>query len=187
MRPRSCLVSLAGRQGPRVTPLRGGDVLRPDLPLTIRLHIAHHEAGHALMGVLLGRKLETVSLSEGHTKFSSPRLEDLLSSTADLNSEEKAFLLDEAKIALSGHLAEIVALGVAHPGGPEFDLLAANRILGRIGLRKGTGAGLQGEIVHVLASHVEALKRIAASLLAENEISQARVVTLLGGSGGNTD
>jgi len=95
---------------------------------TQRWREAVHEAGHAMMAVLLGRAIDYVSLApRPETRLSSPTR---LPKSRPEDSSERAHLEGEAMLALAGLTAERV-LGVAAEDSLAMaaeDLAVASRV-----------------------------------------------------------
>lgn len=146
--------------------------------------IAFHEAGHALMAVLMGREVRSVSLTNRQTVLNSERLGVILSGTGPLSSEDQKHCEEELKIALAGYGGEVVGLGK-----PSFltayddDIRQGNvvhRALRERAGRKGTGNDLQADVTDDLERNRPSLDRIAEALIIEGEIRAERVRELVG-------
>lgn len=148
-----------------------------------RRRIAYHEAGHAVMAVLMGREVQSVSLDDQQIVLNSERLKAILAAIGPLSAEDQDHCEQEVKIALGGYGGEVVGLG-----GPSFvtayddDIPKANVVLRalweRAG-RKGTANGLQAEVLGILQQNGDALHRVAAALLADGHLTAERVRELV--------
>src|SRR5262245_7672805 len=65
-------------------------------------HIAYHEAGRALMALLCGRTLQSVSLTDGRAVLDATRTIELLESDRLLDDDDRRYLMDEVRIAMAG-------------------------------------------------------------------------------------
>jgi hypothetical protein len=131
----------------------------------VRLHIAFHEAAHALAGVLLGQSLDYVTL-EGHTLFEDP--------------SDRESIIAHAKIALAGTVGEAIGIGGSHPDGPRSDFPQAVELLKRIGSDRPRAHDLSAEVKLLVAENEPALRRIAGALLAETTLSGEQARKLIG-------
>src|SRR5262245_5429537 len=80
-----------------------------------RHRIAYHEAGHAVIAVLMGREIRSVSLNDQQIVLDSERLKAVLAGKGPLSSDDQEHCEQEVKIALGGYGGEVVGLG-----GPSF-------------------------------------------------------------------
>lgn len=147
-------------------------------------HIAYHEAGHAVMAILTGREVQSVSLIDRQIVLNSDRLLGILAAGGVLSPGDQEHCVQELKVALAGYGGEVVGLGE-----PSFltayddDLPKANRVhrvLRERAGRKGTGNGLQADVIDDLERHRDSLNRVAEALLVEGKLSAERVRDLVG-------
>src|SRR5207249_8804089 len=104
-------------------------------------HVAYHEAGHALLAVLLGRSLTLVSLTKRQTVIDGKPLEDMLAAD-EVTPEYSDYLLEDVQIAMGGYVGELVGTGKAYPN-LGSDLTRMNAVIRRIPNRMGQGFELQ--------------------------------------------
>ena len=134
---------------------------------TKRGHAAYHEAGHALVGTILGQTLLLVTVEgQGHTSFEGV-------------SDDPDQILAHAKIALAGTVGEALGMGGSHPDGPKSDFAQAAELLKRLGPGHPRAHDLMREVQHLVVENEPALHRIARALLAEGRLTQDRVKELL--------
>jgi ATP-dependent Zn protease len=127
--------------------------------------IAYHEAAHALVGVLLGQELVSVSM-DGQTCFTPC-------------SDDPDQILAHAKIALAGTVGEALGLGGSHPLGPARDFPQAVEMLKRLGPNRPLAQDLSREVKQLLLENEPALHRVAKALMKEGCLNGARVSELL--------
>jgi ATP-dependent Zn protease len=136
----------------------------------IRDHTAYHEAAHALVGVLLGEHLVSVTI-EGHTTF-------------EHDHDEPDRILAHAKIALAGTVGEALGIGGSHPEGPKNDFPQAIELLKRLGPDRPKAQELTPEVKRLVLDNEPALHRIAKALLAEGSLTGDRVKELIAAPAG---
>jgi hypothetical protein len=141
--------------------------------------IAYHEAGHAVVAHVYGRELVSISLDEGQTVVRDERSEAILNGTDPVSPSDEAHVLQSIKIALAGHLGEIVGLGDAHPASASKDIKKASAMLKRLRGRVPTGLGLQDEVQAELIGKRDVLVRVAEALLAERRLGRERLTELM--------
>jgi ATP-dependent Zn protease len=146
-------------------------------------HIAYHEAGHAVMAILMGREVKSVSPKDQRTVLNSERLAAILGASGPLSAEDREHCEQELKIALAGYGGEVVGLGQ-----PSFvtaydsDISQGNvvhRALKERAGREGTGNALQDEVIGELTRNRDSLDRVAKALLVEGELTAERVRDLV--------
>jgi ATP-dependent Zn protease len=128
----------------------------------IKGRIAYHEAAHALVGILLGETLISVTM-DGHTTFEP------------LDPSNRDQIVARAKIALAGTVGEAVGMGSSHPGGPKNDFPQAVELLNLLGPDRPRAHELSPEVRQMVLENEQALHRIARALRAEGTLTGDRV------------
>lgn len=131
-----------------------------------------HEAGHAVVAHVLGRKVREVRLRSEVSADGLWRAGVTETETSDRLIETESYLKSELVILLAGHAAEEIVLGDRSAGagsGPESDLAQATELALRIEARLGLGRRLS---CFLKSRHIAPDGIIAEPL-------QARVETLL--------
>lgn len=126
-------------------PVSIGDLMdrirpRDDRPAEDVWRTAVHEAGHAIIGIMQGRTLESVSIVPARGSGGRAKFAPLHSSVVT-----KQIVEDNIVCGLAGRAAEIVLLGApsAGAGGAETsDLANATRLLAQMRASLGLGEGL---------------------------------------------
>ncbi len=147
-------------------------------------HIAYHEAGHALVALLVGREVRSVSLTNRQTVLNSECLRASLAATGPMSAEDRQHCEEELRVALAGYGGEVVGLGEASfVTAHDQDLSQANvvhRALRERAGRRGSANSLRADVVNALEQNRRTLDRLAATLLAEGDLSAERVRELVG-------
>jgi hypothetical protein len=138
------------------------------------------------MAVLVRREVRIVSLTKRHTILDPARLQVIMAGTGALAPDDYEYCVRELKVILAGNKGELVGLGHTSADVRVYldDIEKGNvihRVLRERGGRKGTGTGLTVEVENDLGQNAAALDRIAAALLAEEELTPERVRDLVAG------
>jgi len=160
----------------------GGD--SPELD-TIRLTAtAYHEAGHAVMALVLGRSIEKVTISPARLQTGGSRLGACKLQKGRFKASHDA-LEDDALILLAGMVAESHFTGRYCGEGAAQDLRAVRQLLAK---RAKNDRGIErlmrrllDRTQHVLgaAGHVQAIQSVSRELLQRETISGRAVRHLL--------
>ncbi len=137
---------------------------------------AHHEAGHAVMAVSLGRTIHKVSIAPGKPQFGAAKLGHCeIKKGGSKGSHDR--LEDDVLILLAGMVAEAQLTGRYCQRGAARDLKDVANLLCTRAASPRQHETLQRRMLskteHILsdAAHVEAIKTIANELLTKTTIS----------------
>lgn len=160
----------------------------PTISPALLRRAAIHEAGHAVVAVLLGRALEQVSLHVERCFTSALGYLSLGSvsfSETALHEQTRQTLLDQICVCLAGTVAEHEILGsrsTSAGGGPGSDLHQATLIAARIEASYGLGRGLvflssdcDDELLSRLQNSPLLQRRVEGLLEAQKERTKALV------------
>ncbi len=137
---------------------------------------AHHEAGHAVMAVSLGRSIHKVTIAPGQQAFGGTRLGHCeIKKGRSKNSHDR--LEDDVLILLAGMVAEAHVTGQYCSRGATRDLHDVANLLCTRAASTRQHETLQRRMLakteHILSdeAHAEAIQTIATELLAKTTIS----------------
>lgn len=91
---------------------------------------AYHEAGHAVMALLLGRPIQKVTIAPARTQVGGLRL-GVCELQKSRTKATRDWLEDEVMILLAGMVGESLWTGVTCRDGAAQDLMAVRRLLSR--------------------------------------------------------
>jgi len=150
-------------------------------PENSRRATAYHEAGHAVMAVLLGRPIEKVTVSPGQLQAGGSRL-GVCKIQKGRTKPSKNGLQDDVMILLAGMVGESLATGRYNQAGATQDLqmvralLTANRAKNDARFQK-LARRMLGKTEHLLFAPAakQALRHVAEEL-SERETISGRAV-----------
>ena len=137
---------------------------------------AYHEAGHAVMAVMLGRLVHKVTIEPGRSAFGQKRLGQCEMGKGR-SKAAKDLLAEEVLILYAGMIAESHLTGEYCEQGAGQDLALINRLLGpQVKTQKQferLRKRLFDKAEYLLADkeHAEAIKLVAAQLIQRKTIS----------------
>ncbi len=142
-----------------------------------RRSTAYHEAGHAVMAVLLGRPIEKVTISPAHLQAGGSRL-GVCKIQKGRTKPSKSGLEDEVLILLAGMVGEALATGRYNQAGAAKDLqmvqtlLTTNRATDDTRFQK-LARRMLDKTEHLLFAPAakQALRRVAQELMERETIS----------------
>ena len=137
---------------------------------------AFHEAGHAVMALTVGRRIQKVTIAPGQPQFGPGRL-----GTCEIqkgrSKASKDSLEDEVLILFAGMVAESHFTGKYSPAGAAQDLRAIRRLLSNRAQTERQMERLERRLLekteHLLAGkeHVKAIELIARELIEKTTVS----------------
>jgi ATP-dependent Zn protease len=137
---------------------------------------AYHEAGHAVMALMLGRQIQKVSITPANLQTGGRRL-GICEMKKGRLKQPKDWLEDEVLILLAGMVAEARFTGEYCPRGAAQDLNAARHLLqtraGSETQRERLERRLIDKTEHLLSDHgpAKAIELIAKELIERKKIS----------------
>jgi len=141
---------------------------------------AYHEAGHAVMATILGRKIQKVTIASAHLQTGGVRLGVCELGKGRTKASHDA-IEDEVLILLAGMVAEAHFTGKYCSLGASQDLRLVNRLLADRGGSQRQFARVQRRMLekteHLLSetAHAKAITQVARELITRTTISGRNV------------